>query len=148
MPRLVLRRRRSRRRPAAANTNRSIREESSTNALRNFNHVLSVSWTGAGGNSIYQDVPRGSIPAASPVSFGARLWTSSPGAPVTLRIYQLRSNGSVAPYHDVGVALSSARSRSSGWFSVHAQAAVFRYELYVSRAGVSIYLDDAHLTRM
>lgn len=134
-----------------ANLNRSILEESSADALRNFNHLLSVSWTGAGGNSIYQDVPRGSsanLPTGAPISFGARLWTSSPGAPITLRVYQLRANGSVATFHDVSVSLSAARSRYTGWFPVHADAATFRFELYVGQANVTVFLDDAHLTRM
>lgn len=131
-----------------ANLNRSILEDSSADPMRAFNHVLSLSWTGSGGNSLYQDVPRASIPAGVPVSFGARLWSGSAGAPVTLRVYQLRSNGSVASFHDVSVGLSAARARYSGWFSVHADAATFRYELYVGRAGVAVFLDDAHLTRM
>lgn len=130
------------------NTNRSILEESAADPLRAYNHLLAISWTGTGGNSVYQDVPRGSIPAAAPVSFGARLWTSSAGAPVTLRVYQLRANGSVASFHDVAVALTASRARYSGWFSVHSETATFRYELYVGRANVAVYLDDAHLTRM
>lgn len=132
----------------SVNTNRSILEESAADPLRAYNHLLSISWTGAGGNSVYQDVPRASIPTGSPVSFGARLWSDSAGTPITLRVYQLRANGSVATFHDVSVALSSSRSRYSGWFSVHAEAATFRYELYVGRAGVAVSLDDAHLTRM
>ena len=132
----------------SVHTNRSIIEESSTDPRRNLNHVLAISWTGTGGNSVYQDVPRGGIPTGAPISFAGRLWTSSPGAPVLLRVYQLRSNGSVATYSDVSVALTAARSRISGWFSVHAEAATFRYEVYVGWANAVVYLDDAHLTRM
>lgn len=132
----------------SATTHRSILEEPTADPLRAYNHLLSISWTGSGGNSVYQDVPRGGIPTGSPISFGARLWTSSAGTPVTLRVYQLRVGGSVASSHDVAVALSGARVRYSGWFSVHPEAAFFRYELYVGRANVAVFLDDAHLTRM
>jgi hypothetical protein len=130
-------------------TNRSIVQEGEVfGDLHSGNHVLALNWVGIGGNSIYQDVPRGPIPAGAPISFGARMWSSQAAAPVTLRVYQLRGNGSVVSFHDVSVALGGARNRYSGWFSAHPEASVFRFEMYLGQAAVAYYLDDAHLTQM
>jgi hypothetical protein len=120
--------------------------------FHSYNHYINAEWNGVGslGGSVYQDVPRSSLPGAWPqgvgakLSFGAKLWLPSGGtATAQVCAYELPQ----VTVHCTPATLTSARTDFAGpSFVVSDSTTTIRFQVFIP-GNVSVNLDDAYLTR-